>query len=129
MSINVLLDRLVKVKSHGENKWLACCSAHPDKTPSLAIQELNDGRILIHCFAGCAPSDIMTAVGLSMSDLFPEGLKGEFKGWEQLKKKAGPQERIDKLTLEIAAQQRAEGKKLSPQNLEIEREAYKRLHK
>jgi len=71
MSIDNLLSRLDKVKPNGSGKWLACCPAHPDKSPSLAIKEI-DGKILIHCFAGCQVSEIVSAIGLQLSDLMPE---------------------------------------------------------
>lgn len=65
------LARLDKVKHTGENKWLACCPGHDDKTPSLAVKSVNE-KILIHCFAGCDVSDIVQAVGLELADLMPE---------------------------------------------------------
>jgi putative DNA primase/helicase len=34
--------------------WVARCPAHVDRTPSLSIREADDGRLLLHCFAGCA---------------------------------------------------------------------------
>ncbi|MCX7107040.1 MAG: CHC2 zinc finger domain-containing protein [Methylococcales bacterium] len=72
MVIDNLLSKLDKVKSNGQGKWLACCPAHPDKSPSLAIKQTDDGKILIHCFSGCQVSDIVAAVGLELSDLMPE---------------------------------------------------------
>lgn len=74
MNIDNLLSRLHKVKKTGPDRWLACCPAHEDKTPSMAIRELGDGRILIHDFAGCSVEAILDAVGLSFDDLFPERL-------------------------------------------------------
>jgi hypothetical protein len=50
-------------------KWMACCPAHEDKTPSLAISETDD-RVLIHCFAGCETEDVIATIGLSLADLF-----------------------------------------------------------
>ena len=50
-------------------KWMACCPAHEDKTPSLAISETDD-RVLIHCFAGCETDDVIATIGLSLADLF-----------------------------------------------------------
>lgn len=78
MAIENLLSRLAKVKQTGRDKWAACCPAHEDKTPSLVIRALDDGRILLHCFGGCGALDVVEALGLSMSELFPERL-GEFK--------------------------------------------------
>jgi capsule polysaccharide modification protein KpsS len=41
----------------------------------LSIAESDDGRVLIHCFVGCAAADILAAVGISLSDLYPERIK------------------------------------------------------
>ena len=75
---DALLSRLDKVKVTGPNRWVACCPAHADKSPSLAIRELADGRILIRCFAGCLTSDVLAAIGLEFSDLFPDRLPNYF---------------------------------------------------
>ncbi len=72
MDIDNLLSKLDKVKPTGNGKWIACCSAHPDKSPSLAIKQTDDGKILLHCFSGCQVSDIVAAAGLELSDLMPE---------------------------------------------------------
>lgn len=66
-----LLDRLQGVKRTGPSRWLARCPAHDDRHPSLAIREADDGRVLLHCFAGCSVEDIVSAVGLELADLFP----------------------------------------------------------
>jgi hypothetical protein len=70
-NIDTLLSKVHKLKKTGDGKWLACCPAHDDKSPSLAIK-LADDRILIHCFAGCDVSAIVSAFGLELSDLMPE---------------------------------------------------------
>jgi len=70
-NIDTLLSKVHKLKKTGDGKWLACCPAHDDKSPSLAIK-LADDRILIHCFAGCDVSSIVGALGLELSDLMPE---------------------------------------------------------
>lgn len=49
--------------------YSACCPAHDDRHPSLAIAEAED-RLLIHCRAGCSTKEVLTAVGLEFSDLF-----------------------------------------------------------
>lgn len=68
-----LLDRLDKVRQVAPGRWMAQCPAHQDKSPSLSIRELDDGRILLHDFgAGCAAGDILASIGLTLSDLFPE---------------------------------------------------------
>lgn len=69
--VHRLLARLDKVKANGNGRWLACCPAHDDRSPSLAIRETDDGTILVKCFAGCAIADILVAVGMEMHELFP----------------------------------------------------------
>lgn len=63
-----LCDRLQARKS-GAN-WLARCPAHQDRSPSLSIREGDDGRVLLHCFAGCPTESICSALGIKLSDLF-----------------------------------------------------------
>jgi hypothetical protein len=72
MSADNLLQHLNKVKRTKPGNWLACCPAHDDKSPSLSVRELDDGRILVHCFSGCSVEEILGAVGMTFSDLFPE---------------------------------------------------------
>lgn len=50
--------------------WSACCPAHDDSQPSLGVSIGNDGRILVHCFAGCTPQEICKALDLHLRDLF-----------------------------------------------------------
>jgi len=47
------------------------CPAHDDKRPSLSVTEGTDGRVLLHCFAGCDLSAIVAAMDLEIHDLFP----------------------------------------------------------
>lgn len=68
MSIYDLLPKLKRVKQSGD-KWLACCPAHNDRNPSLAVSEGKDGRVLLHCHAGCKYEAIVSALGLQPSDL------------------------------------------------------------
>ncbi len=66
-----LLDRLEKVKSTGPAKYIACCPAHADQSPSLSIRDV-DGAVLVHCFGGCQTSDVLAALGLEMADLYDD---------------------------------------------------------
>jgi len=50
--------------------WQARCPAHEDRSPSLSIREGDDGRVLVHCFAGCDLERILQALDLSVSELF-----------------------------------------------------------
>jgi len=71
----MLADKIITlldgVKDTGKDRWIARCPAHEDKTPSLAIREVDD-KLLLHCFAGCSYYEIVSAVGLDPSDLFPD---------------------------------------------------------
>lgn len=69
-----LLARLDRVRVCGPGRWMARCPAHEDKSPSLSVRELDDGRVLLHCFAGCAAPNVLSAVGLTLGDLFPAPL-------------------------------------------------------
>lgn len=80
MTANSLISLLDKVKPTGKSRWQARCPAHTDKGPSLSIRELDDGRVLVHCFAGCSVHEIVQAVGLELSDLFPPRESGNAKG-------------------------------------------------
>ena len=79
MGINKLIDRLDGVKKTGADRYLARCPAHDDRSPSLSVAEGDDGRTLIHCFAGCEPLDILNAVGMKFSDIMPERI-GDVSG-------------------------------------------------
>ena len=72
MMVDELLNHLRKVRKNGAHSWMACCPAHDDKSPSLSLSEGSDGHILVHCFAGCTPQEVMTSLGLSLGDLFPK---------------------------------------------------------
>lgn len=76
MSAGTLLDRLDGVRQSGPGRWLARCPAHEDRSPSLSIRELDDGRVLLHDFGGCDTQAVLDSLGLEMQALFPERLAG-----------------------------------------------------
>ncbi len=69
-----LLSRLQRVKRTGPGRWIASCPTREDRHPSLAIRELDDGRVLVHDFGGEEVASILAAVGLNICDLFPTAL-------------------------------------------------------
>lgn len=73
MSATDLIARLDRVTQCSPDRWRAICPAHESRhrTQSLAIRELNDGTLLLKCFAGCGAADVVAAVGLELRDLFP----------------------------------------------------------
>lgn len=78
MSAEILLSKLAKVRRMGPDRWMACCPAHNDKSPSLSIRECSDGRVLVHCWTGCGATEILEAVGLEFDALFPESEKSHY---------------------------------------------------
>src|ERR1700730_1080662 len=68
-SINSFIGRLSNVRKSGKG-WTARCPAHEDKKNSLSINQGNDGRILLKCFAGCDVNDVCAALNLTVGDLY-----------------------------------------------------------
>lgn len=126
--IEVVLERLDGVVKSGKS-FKALCPAHCDKTPSLSVKEGDDGRVLIHCFAGCQIDDIVAATGLTMSDLFSS----------ETRRRHGPKiPRVNILDLKdateferqilfIVSSDRKSGKSISPSDLERTKIALDRI--
>jgi hypothetical protein len=70
ITIDTLLGRLKGVR-RGNFGWMAKCPAHQDQHPSLSINE-RDGRLLLHCHAGCETKTIVAAINLTLADLGPD---------------------------------------------------------
>lgn len=68
---DTLLSRLDSVRTTGLDSCIARCPAHEDRSPSLAVRQTEDGKVLVHCYAGCSVHDVVGAVGMDLSDLFP----------------------------------------------------------
>jgi hypothetical protein len=77
VTVDEFLARLTEVEVEATNQWRACCpgprhyKSGRDTSPSLAMSLGDDDRILLYCrTAGCKPEEIVTALGLSLADLF-----------------------------------------------------------
>ena len=64
-----ILPLLSGVRRTGDNKWVANCPAHEGERPSFACRYA-EGRLLMHCFAGCTVEAICAAVGIPVSALY-----------------------------------------------------------
>lgn len=76
--VSDILNRLDKVKPTAGG-WIARCPAHDDREPSLSISEGNDGRVLLHCHAGCNIDSITSAIRVEPTALFPPADNGNGK--------------------------------------------------
>jgi putative DNA primase/helicase len=63
-----VLARFRGVRRSGDG-WVALCPAHEDRNPSLSIHE-RDGKILLHCHAGCSTEAVCAALGIDVRELF-----------------------------------------------------------
>jgi len=70
--IDGLLSKLDRVRETSPGKWRARCPSHEGKSLTLSIAEGDSGAALIYCFAGCGATEVLAAVGLQLSDLYPE---------------------------------------------------------
>lgn len=73
MTLDDFIAQLEGVRRAGRGV-MARCPGHDDRSPSLSIDEGEDGRILLHDFGGCTPQQIMAALGLELRDLFADSL-------------------------------------------------------
>jgi putative DNA primase/helicase len=55
-----LIVRALKARRSGTGS-MAKCPAHDDNNPSLSIREV-DGKVLVHCHAGCSQSAVIDAL-------------------------------------------------------------------
>ncbi len=62
------LNRFENVTESGD-QFLVKCPCHNDETGSLAVRFTPEGKVLLHCHAGCPTPEIVKALGLNMKDL------------------------------------------------------------
>lgn len=72
--LRIALQGLAEFKKvrNKDNEYIACCPAHDDHNPSLAITVAPDEKILLNCRSGgCTPETIVKKMGFEVKDLFP----------------------------------------------------------
>lgn len=87
MTYEEILSRFKTEKRNG-NKVQCKCPCHEDKKASMTITKSN-GKILIHCHAGCRTDDILESVGLSYSDLHLDDIDISDKWKKYVENRAG----------------------------------------
>lgn len=122
MDVADVLSRLHAVRPTGRDRWIARCPAHEDHRPSLAVRCLQDGRILMHCFAGCEPLAVLRSIGLEFTDLFPEPPE-RIQGMPRIRAPFSPMDALRCLAAEsaiiaLAASDLAEGRVPGPADAE-----------
>jgi hypothetical protein len=71
-----LAQLLEKLRAHGQvrregGEWRSRCPAHADRNPSLFVRYVPEsGNVLLRCSAGCRIEDVLSKLGLRLSDLF-----------------------------------------------------------
>lgn len=108
--INNLLSSLDQVKQTAPHKWVACCPAHADKNPSLAIKD-DDGAVLFHCFGGCDSTEVLAAAGLKWGDILPQN-----KDFIP-RPKPYPELEADYFVIQIWAEERRKGLHINQEDL------------
>lgn len=128
MDIEQILPRLQKVRRKGNgHSYTACCPAHDDKNPSFVITQLDDGRIIFHCSSGCNAEEIVSALGYTFADLYPENkIRNQYREYRSLAQSFNKSSEHEKIILNICENRRAKGERLSEKELERERQAYLR---
>jgi len=129
MDAGQLITKLEGVKQTGREQWIARCPAHDDKSPSLAIKQIED-RILLHDFAGCSTCEIVSSLGLELSDLFPEKIH---TGNKPISRPFPAADILKCLGLEtmfvyMCAKDLQKGEQLTDQDIDRLRLANKRIH-
>lgn len=126
MNVHQILDRLEKVRQVKPDAWTACCPAHDDSSPSLAIADKGD-RVLMHCYGGCTFAEIRAALGMQAHEFYADS---------KAPKSAAPGVSMrslnDALVRELVfcwvlAADRSKGKPISPADLARERIARQRI--
>lgn len=125
--IQSFLSRLDRVRQTGKG-YTARCPAHEDRTASLSMTSADDGRVLLHCFAGCGAADVVAAVGMELRDLFVKRPTADMSFAERAAlKEHGRQAQwraalnvmaLESKIVHIAARELMAGKKLDSEDVE-----------
>ena len=79
MTTDELLSQLQNVR-RASGGYSALCPAHEDRNNSLTITPGDDGRILLHCHAGCSTEAVVNKLALTMRDLMARNGNGRQHG-------------------------------------------------
>ena len=70
--IDLVLSRLANPKPNGQDRWRSLCPhCGGTNASALSIGVGQNDAVLITCFKGCDVIEVVGAIGLQLSDLFP----------------------------------------------------------
>jgi hypothetical protein len=74
MSLSTVIRALEPrgLRKTGAQSWIARCPSHDDQKASLTVGQGEQGKALLKCQAGCDIENIVSALGLTLGDLFPD---------------------------------------------------------
>lgn len=121
--LDTLLSRLEGVRQTGQDKYRADCpNGHTSKgTLLISISQKDGEKINFHCFASCEDLSALSAIGMSLRDLYPQrnddhqflAERHPFPATDVLRAIAH-----EALVVAIAAEDMAKGEKLSAEDRE-----------
>ena len=116
-----LLPLLRGVRRTGPDRFMAFSPARDERTASLSVRELPDGRVLICDHGGASIDEVVAALGLELHDLFPRSMAGSAPMRKRGLLSAG--QALDLLAFEsslvrLAASNLANGHQLTDDDLE-----------
>jgi hypothetical protein len=76
MQVDDFLVRLNRVGRLPNGEWRASCPTpahqHGDRSRGLSVSTADNGSLLVCCHAGCHIELVVTSMGLTLADLFPQ---------------------------------------------------------
>lgn len=134
--LQAVVSRLDGVRKSRKG-FTARCPAHEDQSASLSIADGEHG-VVVRCFAGCATDDVLGAIGLTFSDLYPPRERGSMTPEQRSHTRLAVQQAgwaaalttlaSDVLTVEAVAGMLATGHPLAQIDLDALSAARQRIH-
>lgn len=95
--LQTILRHFTGVKPDGRRYRADCpCPHHSkDNNGHLMISENDDGKIGIHCFAGCYTDEVINEVGLKFRDLFPPTTENDRRRFSEMKAEKLQKQAVD----------------------------------
>lgn len=126
--LDPIVSRLERVKWVKPDQVVACCPAHDDDTPSLALRDAGD-KVLMRCYAGCTFDEIAAALGMQPREFFADSKAPKSTVPGVSRRQIYKELAVELLTAYTVTRDRAEGKDIAAGDAERERLARQRITK